>query len=172
MNIALSSKLKISTSKNHVFEHSLFLTFVLAKALIDKSFKVYACYLPMQIMCQFSRKICCCTIRMYSRELGIIQNAILGLQLRHQKIKSTTSSTKFLHNVNNPILKHLCKLQVDISINARVISVQSLENIYTVNTPQFEDPIMRTFTHSKKPFWSREHSLLDLNKIRTIIRSS
>ena len=44
--------------------------------------------------------------------------------------------TKFLHNVNNPVLKGLCKFQVDISINARVTSVQRLENLYTFILPQ------------------------------------
>ena len=39
--------------------------------------------------------------------------------------------TKFLHNVNNPVLKGLCKFQVDISKNARVTAVQSLENLHT-----------------------------------------
>ena len=47
------------------------------------------------------------------------------------KIKLTTFLTKSLHNVNNPILKVLCKFQVDISINARVTTVQSLENLHT-----------------------------------------
>ena len=39
--------------------------------------------------------------------------------------------TKFLHNVNNPVLKALCKFQVDIPINARVTAVQNLENLHT-----------------------------------------
>ena len=39
---------------------------------------------------------------------------------------------KFLRDVNNPNnnLKHLCKFEVDISINARVMAVQSLEDLY------------------------------------------
>ena len=110
---------------------------------------------------------------MYSRELGIIQNAILGLQLRHQKIKSTTSSTKFLHNVNNPILKHHCKLQADISINARGILFK-VWKISIQSTPLIRRPNNSNFHPFEKTFWSREHSLLDLdlNKIRPIIRSS
>ena len=39
--------------------------------------------------------------------------------------------TKFLHNVSSPVLKRLCKFQVDIPINARVTAVQNLENLYT-----------------------------------------
>ena len=35
-----------------------------------------------------------------------------------------------LHDVNKPILKYFCKLDVDIPINARVIAVQSLKNLY------------------------------------------
>ena len=41
---------------------------------------------------------------------------ILGLQWRHQKFELTTFWTKFLRNVNNPILNALCKFQVDIPI--------------------------------------------------------
>ena len=40
-----------------------------------------------------------------------------------------TFLTKPLHDVNNPILKCLCKFQPDIPLNARVIAVQSLENL-------------------------------------------
>ena len=53
-------------------------------------------------------------------------------QGRHQKFRITTFPTKLLHDVNNCILKYLCKFQVDIPINARVIAVQSLiENSLT-----------------------------------------
>ena len=37
--------------------------------------------------------------------------------------------TKLLQDVNNLILKYLCKFQVDIPINARAIAVQNLENL-------------------------------------------
>ena len=37
--------------------------------------------------------------------------------------------TKFFYNVNKPILKGLCKFQVDIHLNARVAAVHSLENL-------------------------------------------
>ena len=43
----------------------------------------------------------------------------------------TTFPTKFLHNVSKPVLKGLCKFQVDITINARVTAVPRLENLYT-----------------------------------------
>ena len=46
-------------------------------------------------------------------------------------IKLTIFWTKFVHNVNNPVLKGLCKFQVDIPKNARVTAVQSLENLHT-----------------------------------------
>ena len=39
--------------------------------------------------------------------------------------------TKLLHIVNNPILKYLCKFQVNIPINARIIAVESLKDLYT-----------------------------------------
>ena len=42
-----------------------------------------------------------------------------------------TFPTKLLHNVNNTILKYLCEFQVDISINAKVITVQNLEDLCT-----------------------------------------
>ena len=42
-----------------------------------------------------------------------------------------TSWTKFLHNVNNPILKDLCKFQIDTPINVKVMAVQSFENLHT-----------------------------------------
>ena len=47
------------------------------------------------------------------------------------KIKINDFSDKTLHNVDNAILKNLCKFQVDVPINTRVIAVQSLENLYT-----------------------------------------
>ena len=47
------------------------------------------------------------------------------------KIESTTFLTKFVHNVNNLVLKGLYKFQVDIPINERVTDVHSLENFYT-----------------------------------------
>ena len=57
--------------------------------------------------------------------LGVFSaHFILGLTWRHQKFKSTTFFTKLLHNVNNPILKHLCKFQVDIPIDPRATAVQ------------------------------------------------
>ena len=58
-------------------------------------------------------------------------NAILALRGLHQKFKLTTFLTKLLHNVNTPILKYLCKFQVDILTNARVVAVQNLEDVYT-----------------------------------------
>ena len=44
------------------------------------------------------------------------------------KIKINDCLTKFLHDVNNPVLKGFCKFQVDIPKNATVTAVQSLEN--------------------------------------------
>ena len=46
--------------------------------------------------------------------------------------KLTTLLTKFLDNINSPILKDLdlCKFQVDPTINAGVTDVQGLENLY------------------------------------------
>ena len=46
---------------------------------------------------------------------------ILGLQC-HQKFKLTYYLTKFLHNVDNPVLKGLYKFQVDKPMKAKVIS--------------------------------------------------
>ena len=54
-----------------------------------------------------------------------------GLQRRHQKFKLATFPTKLLDNVNNPILKYLCKFQINIQPHARVTAVQSLEDLYT-----------------------------------------
>ena len=42
-----------------------------------------------------------------------------------------TCSANFLHKINHPVLKGLCKFQVDIPINARVMAAQSLEKIHT-----------------------------------------
>ena len=47
-----------------------------------------------------------------------------------------TSLTKFLHNVNKPVLKGLCMFQVDIPINAKVMAVTSLENLHIFILPQ------------------------------------
>ena len=38
----------------------------------------------------------------------------------------------FSHNVDNPVLKGLCKFQANKLVNARVTAVQSLENHQTV----------------------------------------
>ena len=46
-------------------------------------------------------------------------------------IKNLNFRIKFLHNVNDSILKVLCKFQVDLSINARVRTVHSLDNLHT-----------------------------------------
>ena len=43
---------------------------------------------------------------------------------------------KVLHNVNNPVLKGLCKFQVDIPKNSRVTAVQSLQNLHNLILPQ------------------------------------
>ena len=51
------------------------------------------------------------------------------LAVTSSKFKLMTLVTKFLHNVNSPILKGLCKFQVDIPINARPL--KSLENFGT-----------------------------------------
>ena len=56
---------------------------------------------------------------------------IHGLQWRDQKFKLTIFWTKVSHNVNDPILKDLCKFQVDPPINAKVTAVQSFENLHT-----------------------------------------
>ena len=66
--------------------------------------------------------------RFESRE---VFSAILGLQWRHQKFKLTTSTTKFLHKVNNPTLNVLCKFQFDLPINPRVRAVQCLDDPHT-----------------------------------------
>ena len=47
------------------------------------------------------------------------------------ELKLTTYLTKFFYNVNNPILRYLCKFQVDIPIIARVTAIESLENLCT-----------------------------------------
>ena len=43
---------------------------------------------------------------------------------------------KVLHNVNNLVLKGLCKFQVDIPKNSRVTAVQSLQNLHKFILPQ------------------------------------
>ena len=43
------------------------------------------------------------------------------------KVKLTTFWTKFLCNIDNTVFKGLCKSQVDIPTNVRVVAVQSLE---------------------------------------------
>ena len=63
---------------------------------------------------------------------GFWDTSFCGLQWRHQKFKLTTFWTKFWHNLNNPILKNLCKFQVDIPINAKSTAVQSFENLHTL----------------------------------------
>ena len=57
--------------------------------------------------------------------------AIHGLQWRHQKFELTIFWTRFQHNVNNPILKDHCKLQVDAPIIAKVTAVESFKNLQT-----------------------------------------
>ena len=47
-----------------------------------------------------------------------------------------TILTKFQHNVDNAILKYHHNFQVDKSVNARVIAVESLQNFYTFILPQ------------------------------------
>ena len=44
------------------------------------------------------------------------------------KVRIDDFLTKFSHNVDKPILKDLCKFQVDMPVNARVRAVQNLEN--------------------------------------------
>ena len=51
----------------------------------------------------------------------------LAFQSRHQKFESTNFILKMSYNVNEPILKGLCKFQADIPITARVKAVQSLK---------------------------------------------
>ena len=41
--------------------------------------------------------------------------------------KLTTFFTKLLHNVNEPILRGVCKFQADIPISARVMAVHTLK---------------------------------------------
>ena len=48
------------------------------------------------------------------------------------KFKLTTSSTKFLLNVDNPIFKYPCKFPLDVTINARVTAVHSSESLHIV----------------------------------------
>ena len=48
----------------------------------------------------------------------------------NQKLKLTTFPRKLLHNVNNRNLKYLCKFQIDVPINAKMIAIQSLEDLY------------------------------------------
>ena len=52
--------------------------------------------------------------------------------------------TKFLPNVNNPILKDLCKVQVNTLINAKVTAVQSFKTLHT-------------FILWQPCWWAREH---------------
>ena len=49
----------------------------------------------------------------------------LWFAMTSSKFKLMTFLTKFLHNVNNLVLEGFRKFQVDISINARVMAVQS-----------------------------------------------
>ena len=60
-----------------------------------------------------------------------IVREISWFAMMSSKIEINSFSEKKLHNVNNPILKYLCKFQVDIPINARIIAVQSLEHLNT-----------------------------------------
>ena len=48
-----------------------------------------------------------------------------------KNFKLTYILTKFLHNVDSPVLKGLWKFQPDKPIKVRVTAVQSLENLYT-----------------------------------------
>ena len=50
--------------------------------------------------------------------------------IKSSKFKLTTLSIKCLLNVSNSVLKGLCKLQVDIPINTRVMAVQSLGDLH------------------------------------------
>ena len=56
---------------------------------------------------------------------------ILTLECCYQKFKLTTFLTELLCDVNNLIFKYLYKFKVDIPINARVIAVQSLGNLFS-----------------------------------------
>ena len=60
------------------------------------------------------------TFKLLILVLGI-SAIILGLQWRHQKFKLMIRLPKFLFNVKDRILKYLCKFQLDVPINARVV---------------------------------------------------
>ena len=73
----------------------------------------------------------------------------------HQKFKLTIVFTEFLHDVNNPVLKGLCKFQVDIQKNARVTLYLYYANYYsrTFFTSYANHQLTMLTRYSAVKFW-------------------
>ena len=80
------------------------------------------------------------------------------------KIQINDFFAKFLHNVNNPGLKGLCKFPVDIPTNSRVTATQSLENLHTfiLRQPCYAQQLIfpnKIIENSQSLFWLLTPSL-------------
>ena len=70
---------------------------------------------------------------------------VVAFAMTSSKFRTMTFWKTFLHNVNKPILKSLCKFQVDIPINAR------LDNLYAFAeaNKQWFSVLIAVFEHGK-----------------------